>query len=171
MDIQTLVIGGIIASILLITAYKSILIVNEDETKAAFVLGSYKGELDAGVNLILPFITKTRNINTKIKEISVPRITEVSGDNKRVNLECSVYCSVNDPQKFLSLVSDYEESIWKITKSEFTSIITESEAEGFRRNQKEVESEIRDKIQNSVNEWGIQVERVDMTDISVEQRE
>jgi regulator of protease activity HflC (stomatin/prohibitin superfamily) len=171
MDIQTVATGSVIVSVLIVTMYKSILVVNEGETRVAFVLGSYKGELETGVNFVLPFITRTKNINTKIKEISVPRITEVSGDNKRVNLECSIYCSVNNPRKFLSLVDEYEESIWKIGKSEFTSIITESKAEGFRRNQKEVEKEVESKIQDSVDEWGIKIERVDITDVSVEDRE
>lgn len=71
----------------------------------------------------------------------------------------------------MSLVDEYEESIWKIGKSEFTSIITESKAEGFRRNQKEVEKEVESKIQDSVDEWGIKIERVDITDVSVEDRE
>lgn len=167
----TIAIGLAILLIGIVTIYKSVIIVNEGDSKLLFVLGEYKSELNTGLNIVPPFISSIKSINTKSREISVPRLTEISGDDKRVSLEVSVHASIDEPSTFVSSVDEYEESIWRIAKSELTNIITESDAEGFRRNQREVEKEVREHLENTAIDWGVNIERVDITSISVEDRD
>lgn len=167
---EQLIIIAIVAIIGIIILASSVRIVDEDESKLLFVLGSCKGELESGVNFVPPF-SKTKTIETQVKRIEMPTVTEISGDGNRVTINATIYTKVDDPVDFMASVDEYEESIWSIAKSEFTNVITESEAEGIRQNQEAVQNDVGRKLQLAVDDWGIKVERVDITSISIKQNE
>ena len=170
--VSTLIVGSaFMVALVLVTFYSSVAIVRDGEDKSLYISGSYKTELEKGFNFVPPFVSEVRSVETKVKEISVPNVTEISGDEMRVNTKMSVYCNVDDPKKFFSSVDNYEEKVWKVAKSEILTIIAESEARSIRINQRKVEDEIRESIQNTVSDWGIKVDRVDLIDVSVTDRD
>ena len=150
--------------------YNSVVVVEEGEDKLLFIGGSYRSDLSTGLNVVPPIISDIKSVDTKVREISVPNVTEVSDDEKRVNIKISVYCQVVDSEKLLEIVENYDEKVWKVTKSEVSSIVAQSEAESIRRNQKDIEDEIRKEVQDVVSEWGIRVDRIDIMDLSVNER-
>lgn len=150
--------------------YSSVVVVEESEDKLLFISGSYKSDLSTGVNIVPPIISDVKEVDTRVREVSVPNITEVSGDGKRLNVKISVYCQVVDSEKLLRTVDNYDEKVWKVTKSEVSTVIAESEAESIRRNQRTVEDEIQKEVENVVSEWGVRVDRIDIMDLSVTER-
>lgn len=162
--------SAILIGLIAVTTYSSIEIVEEGEDKLLFVGGSYKSDLSTGVNLIPPVVSEIKEVDTRVREVSVPNITEVSGDEKRLNVKISVYCRVVDSEKLLRTVDGYDEKVWKVTKSEVSNIIAESEAESIRRNQRTVADEIRKEVEDVVSDWGVRVDRVDIMDLSVSER-
>lgn len=166
---QTIIIASV-SVVGLILLVSSIRVVDEDQSRLLFVFGKCKGELDSGVNLVPPLST-TKEVETQVKRIEMPTVTEVSGDGNRVTVDGTVYTQVGDPVVFLSSVDDYEESVWSIAQSELSNIITESKAEGIRQNQESVQEDVARKLQLAVNDWGIEVERVDINSVSVETKD
>lgn len=167
---QTIIIASV-SVVGLILLISSIRVVDEDQSRLLFVFGKCKGELDSGVNLVPPLLSTTKEIETQVKRIEMPTVTEVSGDGNRVTVDGTVYTKVGDPVVFISSVEDYEESVWSIAQSELSNIITESKAEGIRQNQESVQEDVARKLQLAVNDWGIEVERVDINGVSVETRD
>lgn len=167
---QETIIIAIVSIVGLVLLVSSIRIVDEDESRLLFVLGECKGQMDTGVNFVPP-LSNTKEVETQVKRIEVPTVTEISGDNKRVTLNATVYTKVGDPVVFLSSVDDYEESVWSIVQSEIGNLITESKAEGIRQNQESVQNEVEKEVQRAVSDWGIKVERLDINSMSVEQQE
>lgn len=170
--INMLIVGfGLLIVFVMVAIYSSVVVVEDGQGKNLYVMGNYKTELDNGVNFVPPFVSDIKSVDTKVKEVSVPNVTEISGDEMRVNAKMSVYCQVEDTKKFSSNVDDYEEKIWKVAKSEILTIIAESKARSIRRNQRKVEDEIRKGIHSTVSDWGVRVDRVDLIDVSVTERD
>lgn len=170
--ISTLVIG-ITLTILLVVAItlNSLVVVEAGEEKMLFITGSHRSNLTTGINFVPPIISDIKQIDTTVQEVSVPDVTEVSGDDMRVNAKMSVYCNISDAEELVSSVDNYKEKVWKVAKSEISTIIAESEAESLRRNQRTVELEIGEEIGRMVSDWGVEVNRVEITSISVAERD
>lgn len=150
-----------------ITIYKSIKIVPPEESIGLIVLGDYKGLLDSGYNIVPPFISSYRTVNIQVREIDLPRQTVQTKDNNRVTIGVSVYARVDKPEKFISTVDDFEEKIWKIGKSQTSEIIVNMDASNLNADRGEISTELEGRLQDAVQDWGISIERVEITEISI----
>lgn len=65
----SLVTGLVILFLLLVTAYKSVRVVDEGEIEALFTFGEMEAVLYPGLNFVPPFVSKTYPIDTDDMEV------------------------------------------------------------------------------------------------------
>lgn len=167
---QNVLLVAVLAIIVLATLvlYKSLISVSPGETKAIYVLGQFKGTLSEGYHIIYPFITNSRPVNTKIQEIEMPRQTVLSLDEKQVSISVTVYVRVSDVETFIETVDDLDDKMLTIGKSQIKTVISEYESTNMSSNRREITQAITDEISDAVNSWGVEIERVEVTDFNAE---
>ena len=68
-----LLLGGLLLVFAVVTAYKSVIIVNAYEKKALTVFGKYRRLLDPGINLVVPYISATYTFDMRTETMDVPQ--------------------------------------------------------------------------------------------------
>lgn len=157
------------ASIVLVVLalYKSLISVSPGETKAIYVLGQFKGTLSEGYHIVYPFITGSKPINTKIRGIEIPRQTVLSSDDKQVSISVTVYVRVSDVETFVETVDNLDDKILTIGKSQIKTVIGEYESTHISSNRREITQAITDEISDAVDSWGVEIERVEVTNFNL----
>lgn len=166
----TLLIGGVVIGIILliILVYSSIVSVEPGNTKALYVMGKFKGVLSEGYHLTTPFVSDSRSVNTRIREIEIPRQTVLSADGEKISVSATVYVKVSDVKEFIESVDDLEGKIWTIGKSQVKTVISEYESQDISSTRRKIADYLDSEISSAVSDWGIEISRVEVTDIKLD---
>jgi regulator of protease activity HflC (stomatin/prohibitin superfamily) len=173
---QVLQTGGVvqaIAIVLLLTAvvvtYKSIVTVNPYEKRAYTRLGKYKGVLDPGVNVVLPFVTTTYAFDMRTQTLDVPPVEAVTQDDAPVTADAVVYVEVIDVESVFLEVDDYREAVTELAESILRKMLTGRELDGVLKKREEIGTEMKGELNRRTHEWGIRVESVEIREVNTSQ--
>lgn len=166
---ETVLIGGVAIGLIFLTTvvYSSIISVNPGNTKALYVMGEFKGVLSEGYHLTTPFVSDLRSVNTKIREIEIPRQTVLSADEIQISVSVTVYVKVSDAKKFIESVDDLEGKVWTIGKSQVRTVISEYKSQDISSNRRRITDDVESEISDAVTDWGVEVQRIEVTNLKV----
>ena len=72
---------GFIVFVVIVVLIAWLRVVNQYERKVVFTLGKYSGILTPGLNVIIPFIQTTQNVDIREKAVDVPSQEAMTKDN------------------------------------------------------------------------------------------
>ena len=147
--------AGIIVLVLLIILLililiKGFVIISQGETMVIERLGKYSRTLDSGVNILLPFIEKPREIlwrtsamvqgenkitpTKKVSKIDLreqvydyPKQNVITKDNVNIEIDALLYFQITDPKSAVYEVADLPNAIEKLTQTTLRNVIGELE--------------------------------------------
>ena len=109
---------------IIITFFKTIRIVPQ---KTAFIverLGKYKGTLEAGLHILMPFIDKVSYKHTlKEQAVDVPPQMCITKDNISVEVDGILYMQVVDPKKASYGINNYRFASTQLAQTSMRSVI------------------------------------------------
>src|SRR3954454_18750547 len=158
-----LVVAGLIA------AGRSFKIVQQYEQGIIFRFGRVlPGTRGAGLHVIRPVGDRMQKVNMQIVAMAVPAQEGITKDNVTVRVDAVVYFRVVDPIKATINVQNYMFAISQQAQTSLRSIIGQSEMDQLLADRVSVTRELR-RITGEPTEgpWGIRVERVEITDVSL----
>ncbi|SDJ77353.1 Regulator of protease activity HflC, stomatin/prohibitin superfamily [Halovenus aranensis] len=162
--------GGLIAAILfvlvVVTAYKSIVIVRAYEKRAYTRFGKYQGLLEPGPNIVLPFVTKTYTFDMRTQTLDVPRQEAITRDNSPVTADAVVYIKVMDAKKAFLEVDDYKRAVSNLAQTTLRAVLGDMELDDTLNKRQEINAKIRTELDEPTDEWGIRVESVEVREVN-----
>ncbi|WP_267161660.1 SPFH domain-containing protein [Halovenus salina] len=162
--------GGLIAAILFIlvvvTAYKSVVIVRAYEKRAYTRFGKYQGLLEPGPNIVLPFVTKTYTFDMRTQTLDVPRQEAITRDNSPVTADAVVYIKVMDAKKAFLEVDDYKRAVSNLAQTTLRAVLGDMELDDTLNKRQEINAKIRTELDEPTDEWGIRVESVEVREVN-----
>ncbi len=159
-------IAGIILILALITAYKSIVIVEAYEKQAYTRFGSYQGLLEPGPNFVLPFVTKTYTFDMRTQTLDVPRQEAITRDNSPVTADAVVYIKVMDAEKAFLQVDDYKRAVSNLAQTTLRAVLGDMELDDTLNKRQQINAKIRTELDEPTDEWGIRVESVEVREVN-----
>ncbi|MXR51484.1 phosphoesterase [Halovenus sp. WSH3] len=168
--LQSLSAAGLIAVILfllaVVTAYNSVVIVNAYEKRAYTRFGKYQGLLEPGLNLVLPFVTKTYTFDMRTMTLDVPRQEAITRDNSPVTADAVVYIKVMDAEKAFLEVDDYKKAVSNLAQTTLRAVLGDMELDDTLNKRQEINAKIRQELDEPTDEWGIRVESVEVREVN-----
>ena len=73
-------------------------VVNQYERKVVLTLGRFTGTLKPGLNLIIPFIQTTMNVDVREKAVDVPSQEAMTKDNISCTVNAVIYYRIKEDQ-------------------------------------------------------------------------
>lgn len=150
---------------LLVVAYlvvDSVEIVQAYERRPYTVLGRYDGTLGPGINLVLPLVTETHVFDTRTQMIEVPTQEAITQDNSPVRASAVVYLSVVDTEKTFLEVEAYGQAVAYLAQTSLRAVIGDMELDDTLSRREEMNDRIHDQLDDTVAEWGVDVEAVEV---------
>ncbi|MGH1565561.1 SPFH domain-containing protein [Mumia sp. DW29H23] len=125
--------------------------------------GRYRTTLQPGLNFIIPLVDR---INTKldVREQVVssrpqPVITE---DNLVVNIDTVLYYQITDPRAAAYEVAHYLQAIDQLTVTTLRNVIGSMDLERTLTSREEINTRLRNVLDDATGKWGIRVNRVEI---------
>lgn len=138
--------------------------------RAAYIverLGKYKGTLQAGFTVLVPFIDKIRYKHTlKEQAIDVASQTCITKDNIAVEVDGILYLQVIDPSKASYGIDDYRFASIQIAQTTMRSVIGKLELDKTFEERETINTSIVDAVDKASDPWGVKVTRYEVKNIT-----
>ncbi len=163
----------------LIFARMALIIIPQSETRIVERLGRYYATLKPGVNIIIPFIDRAKEIVTlsngrylytsridlREQVFDFARQNVITKDNIQMEINALLYFQIVDPFKAVYEINNLPNAIEKLTQTTLRNIIGDMELDQTLTSRDIINSKLRGVLDDATNKWGIKVNRVELQDI------
>ncbi|WP_048798203.1 SPFH domain-containing protein, partial [Segatella buccae] len=179
MDILSYVLIALVV-LALIFVKKTVVIIPQSETKIIERLGKYFATLSPGINLIIPFIDRPKEmvtmragryvysntIDLREQVYDFDRQNVITKDNIQMQINALLYFQIVDPFKAVYEINNLPNAIEKLTQTTLRNIIGEMELDQTLTSRDTINTKLRAVLDDATNKWGIKVNRVELQDIT-----
>ena len=168
---------------------KGFVIISQGETMVIERLGKYSRTLGSGVNILIPFIEKPRDILwrtsamiqgenkiTPTKRVSkidlreqvydYPKQNVITKDNVNIEIDALLYFQITDPARAVYEVADLPNAIEKLTQTTLRNVIGELELDESLSSRDTINGKLTKILDEATDKWGVKVNRVELKDIT-----
>jgi len=171
---------AVIVLLVIIFAKMALVIIPQSETKIIERLGRYHATLKPGINLIIPFIDRAKNIvvlkygryvysnNIDLREqvYDFPKQNVITKDNIQMEINALLYFQIMDPFKAAYEINNLPNAIEKLTQTTLRNIIGELELDETLTSRDTINTKLRVVLDDATDKWGVKVNRVELQDIT-----
>ena len=169
-----------IAIVAVIIVKMALVIIPQSETKIIERLGRYHATLKPGINLIIPFIDKAKNVvvlkygryvysnNIDLREqvYDFPKQNVITKDNIQMEINALLYFQIMDPFKATYEINNLPNASEKLTQTTLRNIIGELELDETLTSRDTINTKLRAVLDDATDKWGVKVNRVELQDIT-----
>lgn len=170
----------VIVVCILVFAKMALVIVPQSETRIIERLGRYHATLKPGVNIIIPFVDRAKDIVAMVRGRYVytniidlreqvydfPKQNVITKDNVQTEINALLYFQIVDPFKAVYEINNLPNAIEKLTQTTLRNIIGELELDETLTSRDTINTKLRVVLDDATNKWGIKVNRVELQDIT-----
>jgi regulator of protease activity HflC (stomatin/prohibitin superfamily) len=153
-------IGALIAVIVVLRTVRIV-----PQARAANVerLGRYAKTLDAGLNVVIPFVDRVRPlIDLREQVVSFKPQPVITEDNLVVHIDTVQYFQVTDPRAAQYEIADYIHAIEQLTITTLRNVIGSMDLEATLTSREKISSLLRVVLDEASGKWGVRVNRVEI---------
>ena len=179
MDIMSYVLIAIVVCVI-IFAKMALVIIPQSETKMIERLGRYHATLKPGINIIIPFIDRAKeivvlnrgryvysnNIDLREQVYDFPKQNVITKDNVQTEINALLYFQIVDPFKAVYEIQNLPNAIEKLTQTTLRNIIGELELDETLTSRDTINTKLRSVLDDATDKWGVKVNRVELQDIT-----
>ena len=181
------VIASVILAIIFVAS--GLRIVQQSDTVIIERFGKYHSTLSAGINIIIPFVDKPREIMWRYsketydgKSIVIKRATNkidlretvydfpkqnvITKDNVVTEINAILYFQVMDPIKATYEISNLPDAIEKLTQTTLRNVIGDMSLDETLTSRDTINAKLRNVLDEASHKWGVKVNRVELQDIN-----
>lgn len=159
----------IIAIFIFVTVLLAVRIVPQSEKYVVERLGRLRAVLGPGVNFIMPWLDRVKHkVSILERQLPTSRQDAITADNALLEVETSVFYRILEPEKTVYRIRDVDGAISTTVMGIVRSEIGMMELDQVQSNRARLNERIRDSLANMVDDWGIEVTRVEILDVNLD---
>ena len=165
---------------ILVFAKMALVIIPQSETKIVERLGRYYATLRPGINIIIPFVDRAKDIvvmrggrylysnsiDLREQVYDFPKQNVITKDNVQTEINALLYFQIVDLFKAVYEINNLPNAIEKLTQTTLRNIIGELELDETLTSRDTINTKLRSVLDDATNTWGIKVNRVELQDIT-----
>lgn len=153
----------ILVVLVFIALVKTIQVIPQASAAIVERFGRYTRTLNAGLNIVVPFIDSIRNrIDLREQVVPFPPQPVITQDNLVVNIDTVIYYQVTDARAATYEVASYIQAIEQLTVTTLRNIIGGMDLERTLTSREEINAALRGVLDEATGKWGIRVNRVEL---------
>jgi len=161
--------GIVVVIVLLALITSAVKIVQEYERGVIFRLGRLTGAKGPGLFFIIPFIDRMVKVDLRVVTLDVPTQEAITRDNVTLKVNAVVYYRVIDPSDAVVQVEDFRRATWNIAQTTLRNVLGQSELDQLLTERENINSQLREIIDEATEPWGIKVSIVEVKDVELPQ--
>lgn len=144
-------------------------VVNQYERKVVLTFGKFTRNLTPGLNIIIPLMEQTINIDIREKAVDVPSQEAMTKDNISCTINAVIYYRIKEDQVERSVLNvknlDYAMAQFALTT--MRNIVGQFELDELLAKREEAAEKIKSIVDEKSDAWGVDVLSVELKDINL----
>jgi len=157
----------ILLAVVIIFFLLGLKVVNQYERGVKLTFGKFEGIMNPGLRLVIPIVQSWYIVDMRVKAVDVPEQESITKDNITVGINAVIYYRVNDSKKAILEVEDYMYAVSQLAQTTMRNIVGEVELDELLSQREKISEQIRHIIDVATDPWGIQVNSVELKDITL----
>jgi len=154
---------GAVGALLLVLMMSCLRIIPQARAVTVERFGRYTRTLNAGLNIVVPFIDTIRNrIDLREQVVPFPPQPVITQDNLVVNIDMAVFYQVTDARAATYEVASYIQAIEQLTVTTLRNIIGGMDLDLVLTSREEINAALRGVLDEATGKWGVRVNRVEL---------
>lgn len=146
-------------------ALASIKQINQYERGILFTIGKYTRILEPGWRLVFPIIQSYQKVDIRTKAVDVPEQDAITKDNVSAKISAVIYFKVLDASKAVLEVENFFFAVHQLAQTTMRNVVGEVELNELLANRDAIAQRIRQIVEESASNWGLEVLSVELKDI------
>src|SRR5262249_54662964 len=155
-----IIVLAIVAFLLFVLAFTCIKIVRPYQRGVVERLGRYKGTVDPGLRIIVPFVDRVHLVDMREQVVEVPPQEVITSDNVVVTVYAVVYHEATDAKRLMYNVANFELAVTKLAQTNLRNLIGDLDL--ALTSSAKINTHLRDILDDSTDKWGVRVVRVEI---------
>ena len=167
MIVDLLINGVILGSIALALLGSSAFIVKQWEKAAVLRFGKIIKIVETGLHFRIPMIDAVQKVDLRTMTVDMKGQSAITKDNISVGIDAVVFMTIEDTEKVITQIRDYSVAISKYAQTAIRNIIGQYDLDDLLESREEIAIKLKDEIDKLAKEWGIDIARAGLQDISL----
>ena len=152
------------ALILFLASLKQI---NQYERGVVYTMGRFQGVVGPGWRFIMPIFQTFVKIDIRTKAVDVPKQETITRDNVSCKMNAVIYYKVTDANKAINEVENVFWAVSQLAQTTMRRVAGEATLDELLSNREKIAKEILASVDATTDQWGIDVEAVELKDIEL----
>lgn len=159
-----------LAVFIILCIFLGVRIVPQSQKFVVERFGRLRAVLGPGINFIVPFLDRVpHKISVLERQLPNAHQDAITADNVLVKVETSVFYRITEPEKTVYRIRDVDAAIATTVAGIVRSEIGKLELDQVQSNRTELISKVREQVAVMVEDWGIEVTRAELLDVSLDE--
>ena len=120
---------------------------------------------EAGLHFKIPFIDSIRRVDFRMRTLDLKGQKAITKDNISVGIDAVVFLRVEDAQKVILNVVDYEEAVSKYAQTSIRDIIGQYTLDELLASREQVAKSLKNIVDELSAEWGVDITKAELQEI------
>jgi len=159
-----------LAGLIILVIFRGVRIVPQSEKHVVERFGRLRVVLGPGINFIVPFFDRVAHkISILERQLPIASQDAITSDNVLVQVETSVFYRITEPAKTVYRIRDVDAAIATTVAGIVRAEIGKMELDEVQSNRSQLIGKIKELVEDSVDDWGIEVTRAEILDVNLDQ--
>jgi len=145
----------------------SVYIVRQWEMAAILRFGKIIDTVEPGLHFRVPFIDVVRRVDMRTQTVDLKGQSAITKDNISVGIDAVVFMTIESPERIITQIVNYRDAVSKYAQTAIRNIIGQYNLDDLLESREEIALKLKDEIDKLSKEWGIDVTRAGLQDISL----
>ena len=144
-------------------------VVRQYERGVVFRWGRLRGVREPGLRLMVPLVDNMRKVSLRTVTMPIPSQEVITRDNVSIGVAAGAYYRRVDPVRSILSVESVDSAIHEIAQTTVRNVVGRSSLDQVLAETESLNETIQRLLERTTEQWGSQVERVELKDISLPQ--
>lgn len=158
---------GVILVVLATFVLPAFYVVPQWEKVAVVRFGNIEEIMGTGLHFRIPLIDSIMRVDIRTQTVDLMGQQAITRDNISVIIDAVVFMRIEDPKKLILNIQDYRVAVSKYAQTAIRNIIGSYNLDDLLSSREEVAGRLKEEIDLLVKDWGIDITRAGLQDISL----
>lgn len=141
--------------------------INQYERGVKFTMGRFSGLVDPGWKLVFPIFQSMTKVDIRTKAVEVPYQDAITKDNVSCKINAVIYYHIVDAARSVVEVENVWYAVSQLAQTTMRNVVGELTLDELLSERDQASVRIKELIAQHGNNWGIEVQGVELKDISL----
>jgi regulator of protease activity HflC (stomatin/prohibitin superfamily) len=154
----------------ILTVYKGVVVVPQRQVFLIERFGKYERTLQAGLNLVIPFLDKVSSkVDILERQLNPQSISVITQDNVEITLKTIIFLRVVDASKAIYRIQNMQSAVENAATSIVRSTGGELQLDEIQTSREKINQKIKFELSKAAEIWGIEITRTEIIDVLVDE--